>query len=159
MANLPLRRVCSGPALAAISLLLFGATALAGWEKPADPQTRAEIVYTDSGKWVLDLACSKNVVLFLKYPGKAQSGTATIVIGNGKKKVSVRGEFDTTHDIDPRDPPFSAAWIGKGRDPANLDTVMSILFSGQPLTFEAEGARYVLPGIDANVAARYKSDC
>jgi hypothetical protein len=146
-------------ALALLFASCFGTMALAGWEKPAQPQTRAEIVFVDSGKWVFDLACSKNIVLFLKYPGKIQSGSATIAISNSKTSIRVRGEFDKTHDIDPRDPPFSAAWTGAGLDPANMDSVMAILFSGLELTFTAEGAKYTLPGIDADVIAKYKSDC
>jgi hypothetical protein len=146
-------------ALALLPSLCFGTLASAGWEKPAEPQSRAEIVFNDKGKWVFDLACSKNIVLFLKYPGKKRSGKARIVISNSKKSISVRGEFDKTHPQDPRDPPFSIAWTATTRDPADLDAVMSILFSGLKLTFEAEGAKYVLPGMDADVVARYKSEC
>jgi hypothetical protein len=145
-------------ALALLPSLCFGTLASAGWEKPAQPQSRAEIVFNDKGNWVFDLACSKNVVLFLKYPGEKRSGKATIVISNSKKNIPVQGEFDKSHPQDPRDPPFSAVWSGTS-DPADLDAVMSILFSGLELTFEAEGAKYVLPGMDADVIASYKSDC
>jgi hypothetical protein len=157
--SLPTRSFRLETALVLLSALFFGTMAFAGWEKPAEPQSRAEIVFADSGKWVFDLACSKNIVLFLKYPGKKQTGTATIAISNSKQSILVTGEFDKVHDIDPRDPPFSAAWIGSAPDPADMETVMSILFSGLQLTFTAEGVRYTLPGIDADVIAKYKNDC
>jgi hypothetical protein len=146
--------------LATLSLLCLGTLASAGWENPADPQSRAEIVFSDNGKWVFDLACSKNIALFLRYPGREQSGDAKIVISNSRKSISITGVLsDKTHDIDARDPPFSTAWTGRTSDPADLDAVMSILFSGLKLTFTAEGAKYVLPAISASVVAKYKSDC
>jgi hypothetical protein len=142
--------------------LCFVSLADAGWEKPADPQSRAEIVFVEDGKWVVDLACSLNLALFLKYPGTKQSGPANLLLSNSDKHVLLRGGFtkdnkDTSTDA--RDPPFVAAWGKNPPYPADLDAVESILFSGKQLSFTAEGRKYVLPGMDKNAATRFKNDC
>jgi hypothetical protein len=134
----------------------------AGWEVPKNPQSRAEIVFIQDGKWTVDLACSLNVALFLEYPGKQQTGPATITVGNGQKSVSVRGGFtrdDKEFTTDPRDPAFVALWGKKPPYPADLDKVLAVLFSGRALVFTAEGATYRLPAIDPRVAAAYKNAC
>lgn len=134
----------------------------AGWQAPNNPQSRAEIVFTQNDKWTFGLACSLNVALFLEYPGKQQSGQTAITISDGQKSILVRGGFtkdDKGFTSDPRDPPFVALWGKSPPYPADLDAVLAILFSGRQLIFTAEGAKYQLPGIDAKVAASYKSSC
>jgi hypothetical protein len=154
-------RIRKLPLLCCLSLI--GITAAeAGWEVPKNPQSRGEIVFTQSGKWTLDLACSLNVALFLEYPGKQQTGPATITISDGQKSVSVRGGFtkdDKETSTDPRDPPFVAVWGKNPPYPADLDAVLAILLSGRKLIFTADGAKYQLPGVDKKVAASYKSAC
>jgi hypothetical protein len=144
------------------TLLCFVTLANAGWEKPADPQSRAEVVFVEDGKWVFDLACSLNIALFLKYPGTKQSGPANVLISNSDKHVLLRGEFTKDNkntDTDARDPPFVSVWGKNPPYPADLDAVKSILFSGKELSFAAEGRKYILPGIDRNVAMKFKNDC
>lgn len=142
--------------------LIFVVSAEAGWETPKDPQSRAEIVFTQNNKWIVDLACSLNVGLFLQYPGKSQSGHATVTISDGQKTVSIQGGFtkdDKTVTTDPRDPPFVAVWGKQPPYPADLDAVLAILLSGRELIFTAEGGKYQLPGVDQEVAAGYKNAC
>jgi hypothetical protein len=142
--------------------LCFATLANAGWEKPANPQSRAEIVFVEDGKWVFDLACSLNIALFLKYPGAKQSGSANVLISNSEKHVLLKGGFtvdDKNTDTDGRDPPFVAVWGKRPPYPADLDAVKSILFSGKGLSFAAEGRKYVLPGMDKNVVTKFKNDC
>ena len=143
-------------ASALLSSLWFCTSAFAGWQVPAEPQARAEIVFTDSGKTPFDLLCGHNIVLYLKYPGKKKSGAVTIVISNSRKSISVRGELEKS---DAGNQHFAAAWTGKTPDPADLDDVMAMLSSGLELTFRAEGVSYVLPAIDTDALAKYKSAC
>ncbi len=142
--------------MAALSTLLAATQASAGWETPAQPQARAEIVFTDNGKTVFDLACAHNIVLFLKYPGKKKSGAVTMVISDAKQSIPVRGDLEKN---DAGQLMFTAAWTGKTPDPADMDAVMAVLFSRTELTFTAEGAKYVLPGMEGKVIERYRSDC
>jgi hypothetical protein len=142
--------------MAALSTFLAAAQASAGWETPAQPQARAEIVFTDNGKTIFDLACAHNIVLFLKYPGKKKSGAATMVISSGKQSIPVRGDLEKN---DAGELLFTAARTGKTPDPADMDAVMALLFSRLELTFTAEGAKYVLPGMDGKVIEKYRSDC
>jgi hypothetical protein len=54
---------------------------------------------------------------------------------------------------------FFAIWGGKPPDPADLARFMSLLQSRQQLTITGSGAKYVLPGVDAETLAKYKDNC
>ena len=139
-----------------IGSILCGTSAFAGWQIPAQPQARAEIVYTDNGSTPFDLMCAHNIVLYLKYPGKETSGNVTIAISNGKKTISVNGSLEKS---DSGTLQFVAAWTGKSTDPADQDAVMALFTSGLPLTFSAEGAQYELPAVDAATWSKYNNAC
>ena len=143
-----------GTAAAVLSSLSFCASASAGWEVPAEPQARAEIAYTDGGKTPFDLLCGHNIVLYLSYPGKKKSGTATIVISTAKTSITIHGDLEKS---DAGNLQFVAAWTGKTRDPADQDALMAMFSSGLEMTLRAEGASYVLPGIDAEPLAKYNN--
>jgi hypothetical protein len=91
---------------------------------------------------VFDLACTHNIVLFLKYPGKKKSGAATMVINSGKQSISVRGALEMN---DAGELLFTAAWTGKTPDPADMDAVMALLFLRLELNFTAEDAKSSCP--------------
>ncbi len=79
-----------------------------------------------------------------------------MVISSGKQSIPVRGDLEKN---DAGELLFTAAWTGKTPDPADMDAVMALLFSRLELTFTAEGAKYVLPGMDGKVIEKYRSDC
>lgn len=144
---------------AAIGLLcVFTSAALAEWQIPGERIGRAEIRFIDGKKTVASLACAHNILLTLRYPGnQAVKKRASVTIGTPRSSIVVNGaveQDDTFKEI-----MFSALWTGKTADPADLDALMAIFRSGQPLTASAEGKSYSLPPIDPDLLKKYEDEC
>jgi hypothetical protein len=126
------------------------------WQFPEDRTARAEIAFNENKKKIFSLECGHNVILSLRYPGKQRRGTAKIAIGNSTSNILINGEVDRRQQTDM---PFVAAWTGKTLDPADLDELMKVLFSGEGLTVRAEGASYLLPMISPELISKYNGAC
>jgi hypothetical protein len=138
------------------SLTWLASPSYAEWQFPEDRSARAEVAFKENKKKLFSLECGHNVLLSLRYPGKQRRGSTNITISNSNSDILVKGEVDRRQQ---GDMPFVAAWTGKTSDPADLDALMGILFSGRALTIRAEGASYVLPSITPEVIGKYNSAC
>ena len=134
----------------------FPSPGYAEWQFPGDRTARAEIAFNENKKKVFSLECGHNVILSLRYPGKQRRGPEKITISNSTSKILINGEVDRRQQTDM---PFVAAWTGKTLDPADLDELTGVLFSGQGLTIRAEGVSYVLPSINPEVVSKYNNAC
>jgi hypothetical protein len=139
-------------------LCAFTSAAVAEWQIPSERIGRAEIRFVEGKKTVFSLACSHNILLTLRYPGKqVLKKSASVTIRNAKTKIVVNGAVEQDDTF--KETMFSALWTGKTADPADLDALMALFLSGQTLTVSAEGKSYPLPAIDPGLLKTYEDEC
>ena len=142
-------------------LLVVSAPALGAggsWKLEFDNRELPSVSYAENGKQIFVLGCGRAFGLHAKYPGEAgKTGKAAITIGDGRKTMMLKGEFEELSGDD--DLTNFVQWdLGFSRQDPELfgkrwdrllSRLLDLIEKASPLTISSKTGSYQLPKIDA----------